>query len=216
MPGLTPKQDNSNYLYILGSTGDFRMKVDQNTAGAVFREYETSVGTKGGKWELSFESIEGYITNIAIRDGEYGKNILVTFSFGNDQEPITASISAASSFGEDLMKRLPGVDPSKLVTLRPFAFTDDNNRVRKGVSVLQEGEGLKNFFYDPEKKENLHGYPVPEGATKDYDKDDWKTYFIKARKFLLGYMEEHVAPKFGVVAIPEDSSVSSPAEDVPF
>ena len=34
---------------------------------------------------------------------------------------------------------------------------------------------ISNYFRDAEKKENINGYPSPEGDTDDYSKDDWST-----------------------------------------
>lgn len=191
MLGLTQK-DDKQYLYVLGSTGDFRMKVSENTPGAEKREYETSDGTKGAKYELAFSSLEGYISGLEFFDGDYGKNLIVHFEFGKDAESLSLSLGAASSFGEDFMKKLPNIDYTKTVTLTPYSFEDENGKPRKGVTVTQDGEKIMGAFYDPEKKKSANGYPEPEGDTKDYDKDDWKIFFTKARKFLVSYTEKNV------------------------
>lgn len=190
---------NTPIMYILGSDGTLRLHVDPGTDGAKLRQYETSDGKKGEKWELIFKGLEGTISNIQEFEGDYGKNLLVTIAYDGGAD--TVSISTTSPYGEDFMKKLPGLDLDRPIRFVPYCFEDDNGKVRKGVTVIQDGHGWKddkapNFFYDYEKKKTLHKYPEPEGETSSYDKDDWKIYFTTARKFLVKYTEEKIMPKF--------------------
>lgn len=190
---------NTPLMYILGSDGTLRLQVDPNTEGARLRQYETSDGKKGEKWELIFKGLEGTISNMQTYEGEYGKNLLVTIAYDGGED--TLSINTATPYGEDFMKKLPNLDIDRPVKLVPYAFTDDNGKVRKGITVMQEGHGWEkdkapNFFYDPEKKKNLHKFPDPEGDTSTFDTDDWKMYFTKARKFLVKYTEDNFVSKF--------------------
>jgi len=187
---LTQHKDN-NYLSILGD-GTIRMVVPQGTEGAVIREYETSDGKKGSKWELVYNSIEGKIVDAQFFEGDYGKLLQITVNDGI--EPLVLSINTTQPFGEDLMKKLPRLDISKDVKLSPYAITGDNGKTTKGISVMQNGEKIKNFFYDGEK--NLNGFPTPDGDVKKFMKDDWKIYFLQARKFLVKHTEENFITKF--------------------
>lgn len=181
-------------MSILGSDGTLRLSVDKDTEGAKHREYETSDGRKGEKWELIFKALEGTISNIQIYEGDYGKNLMVTLAYDGGAD--TISIGTSTPFGEDFLKKLPNIDLEKPIHFAPYSFTDDKGKIRKGVTIKQDGVKVENFFYDSEKKKNLHKFPEPEGDTATYDSDDWKVHFTKVRKFLLAYAEEHVMPKF--------------------
>jgi hypothetical protein len=200
-------------MNILGSDGTLRLVVEEGTEGAKLREYETSDGKKGSKWELTFKSLAGKITNMQMFEGDYGKNLLVTFAYEGGED--TISFNTTSPYGEDFMKKLPNINLDEFVTITPYSFVDDNGKTRKGVTVTQGDVKLTNYFYDAEKKKNLHKYPTPEGDTGAFDKDDWKIYFTQCRKFLVKYVEEtflpayaHMAPSVtgASVAYPEDDA----------
>lgn len=188
------KRETTPFLQILGSTGDFRQTVDKETPGAKLREYETSDGKKGSKYELSFDMVDGMISKVAFHDGDYGKNLLITMDFEDDSDGVTIAVGCSTPFGEDFMKKLPNIDFSKRIDITPYSI-EDGDKVKKGVSLKQDGEKIKNFFYDGEK--DINGYPqAEEGAVEKYDKDDWKIHFTMCRKFLVKYAEENIIPKF--------------------
>ncbi len=214
-------EKKGNYVSIF-SDGTIRQKVAEGTDGAVLREYETSDGLTGKKWELVFNSIRARITGVDFIDGDYGTNLLLTFSEGG-KEDIILSVPTASPFGEDVMKKLPNVDFSKSLWFKPYAFTDDKEKLRKGVTIMQGADNkIENFFFDKVNKKNLHGFPEPEGDEKN--SDDWKIYFAKARKFLVKYTEANIKPKFGEktadpLAAFDDSAYTQDApnpDDIPF
>lgn len=193
---LKPIQDKQVYVSILGSDGTLRKVVSETTPGAVKREYETSDGKKGVKWEHIYQELSGVITTVEFFDGDFGKNLIIGITDGKEQE-IKLSASMNSPFGEDLAKKLPAIDIKKPVIIRPYAFTDDNGKVRKGVSIMQDGNKVLSFFQDADRKP-LHGYPQPQfkkdkktGEDKQFSKDEWKIYFTGCRIFLTEYIEEH-------------------------
>ncbi len=195
---LTPIK-SGRYISILAD-GRLHETVLQNTEGAVLREYETSDGKKGSKWERVFGAIKARITGIKFQDGDYGESIQITFDDGENK--VILSQLCASSFGEDILKKLPAIDFSKEVSLRPYAFEGEDEKMVRGVEVKQNGEKVTNYFWDAEKKEPLNGFPAFDGNKSD--KDDWKIHFLKARKFLVNYAKENIVPKFSsVVEYPE-------------
>lgn len=170
-----------NYLSIIGGT--IRQAVPEGTEGAIKREYETSDGKKGVKYELKFDSLSGKITNISFRDGDFGKqmNLVIT----DDGKDYSLQMNTAQSFCEDLMKKLPNINLEKEVELIPYDFKDDNDKQRKGITVKQGEEKIESFYYDKEAKKTINNLPEPEGKVEDFDKEDWKVHFIKVRKFLV-------------------------------
>jgi hypothetical protein len=125
-------------------------------------------------------------------------------------KPVVA-LSTSSREAEDLMKKLPGIDFKKEVKLRPFNFEGTGGDEVRGIEVLQsDGTDftikIKNFFRDAEKKENINGFPNPEGDTTSYSKDDWKLYFLLARKFLVAYTRDKVCAVVAQTVIERDNA----------
>lgn len=181
-------------MSILSSDGTLRLSVPEGTEGAVRREYESSDGKKGVKYELVFKSLSGKITNIEEYEGDYGISLLVTFTYDGGEDII--AFSTSTPYGEDFMKKLPNINLDEFVTIQPYSFTDDSGKLRKGVSIKQGDEKIQNFFVekDGDNYKNLHGYPEPQGDEKS--SDDWKVYFLQCRKFLLNYTRENFIVHF--------------------
>lgn len=189
--GLEAKKEG-NYLSII--SGSIRKQVSKGTDGAVIRKYETSDGKTGEKYELIYSAITGKINDISFHDSEFGKQMSIQIVDGGDVYNLQMSLNQA--YAEDLMRKLPNVDLTKEVKLSPYDFLDDNSgKNRKGITVYQGDNKIENYFWDNEKREPKNGLPQPEGDKDTYDKDDWKMYYIKVRKFLEKYIQENVIPK---------------------
>ncbi len=195
------KTNKDPFVSILSSDATFRLVVPEGTPDSVKREYEDSKGNKGVKNELVFNKMIGKITKIAFAETDFGKLLHLTIT--DDKGDMILSISTSQNYGEDMMKKIPNIDLSKEVTLSPYSFSDDKGKLRKGISVTQNGEKIKNFFYDEKAEKNVHGFPNPKGDTSKYSKDKWKIYFLEARDFLCEYIAEH----FGAVNQKSDSPV---------
>lgn len=179
------------YVTILASDGTFRLVVPEGTPNSITREYELKDGTKGSKNELVFQKMTGIIQDVSIFDGDFGK--LLQLDIEVNGKVLTLSISTEQNYGEDLMKKLPNIKLDQVVELSPYSFVDEKGKPRKGMSVVQNGEKIQNFFFDPKTKLNINGYPTPDKGTKDTS--DWKIYFLQARKFLINYTLEHFPTK---------------------
>ncbi len=220
---LTPDTKTGRYISIL-SDGKFHESVSKDTEGAVLREYtvkdKEGKETTGSKWELIYSKLEGTITNIEFRDGDYGKQILLTVTDGDDE--VIVAQGTSTNFGEDILKKLPSVDFAEKITLQPFAFTSEEGKPVRGVTIMQKGEKLYNFFWDNEAKKPKNGYPELDFNKDEADTDDWKMYYTKARKFMITYATEHILPRFTKSAPADDFSdpVKYPEEinpeDIPF
>lgn len=191
MAQLRNNKPEGTFISILAD-GSMRMVVPEGTEGAVKREYETSDEKKGVKHEIVYTELEGLIKGVKFFEGDFGKLLQIAFS----GEPlIILSVSTESSYGEDLMKKLPNIDITKEVKLVPYSFEDLKGKKRKGVTVYQDGNKIESYYYgvgNDGKKTEINGYPevkLPKGK-KTMSKDDWKLYFMTARKFLIEKIEE--------------------------
>lgn len=192
---LKNTQTDVSYISVLAD-GHLHMTVPEGTEGAVQRDYETSDGKTGTKHELIFTEVSGLITDIAFHEGEYGKSLQITITDG-EEKPVVLSLSTAQNFGEDMMKKLLAIKLDTPVRLVPYSLVDGKtSKTKKGITVYQLVNGvetkIQNYFYDAEKKTNLHGYPeVPAGhGKKPVSTDEWKLYFMTARIFMIGAIEK--------------------------
>lgn len=183
--GLTAREPKK-YASV-GADGTIRVKTSESDPIAVRRDYELRDGTKGTKWERVYNELSGMITDISFQDGEFGKTLQVTVS---DDEKVILTLNLASNYAEDLMKKLPNIDYFKEVVFKPYSFEDKKKKLRKGISVYQNDVKIVSYFVDADGKP-ANGFPAPEEG-KSYDSDDWKMYFIQARKFLQQFTEENI------------------------
>lgn len=191
--GLKKTHEDRIYASVLAD-GLIHVEVPEDTEGAIKREYETSDGKTGTKFEHVYDELSGKISSIAFFDGDFGKSLQITFTDGNEK-PIMLSLNTSSSYGEDVMKKLPNVAIAQEVTFKPYSFTDDNGKKKKGITVMQNGEKITNYYYDAENKKNVHDFPVPPKPKKGkvLSTDEWKLYFMSTRMFLIEQIEETFA-----------------------
>ena len=191
---LTPKESR-RYINILSSDGTLRENVPEKTPQAVKRDYELKDGTKGTKFELVYAKIEGIVRRVGIYEGDKFRSLHIVLEAA-DGDSATLSISAESSYGDDVMKKLPVVDIALPVSFAPYSFEDDKGKNRRGMTIMQDGKKLQNYYYDFATKKPLHGFPEPEGDVNTFKKEDWKIYFMKVHKFLIAETEKLIAAKF--------------------
>lgn len=204
------------YYTIVG--GSFRVQVSPDHPEAIRRDWTSADGQKSGtKYERIIKSLVGYIEDIQFRDGDYGMQMYVALDENTEGWTPIIALSTASREAEDLMRKLPGVDFLKEVSLRPFNFEGDTGEVR-GMEIIQPDEAgeftvkIKNYFRDTEKKENINGLPSPDGDTENYSKDDWKLYFLQVRKFLVSYTRDRIAATVAQSVIDRGVAVPQSAE----
>ena len=204
---LTPTREKVSYISI-SSDAKLRKVVPAGTPGAKERIYETKEKDadgnfiKGSKIEREYESVSGKITDIKFVDTAFGTLLQVTVTdpfLADDVEVL--SMSTSQSYAQDFMKKLPNIDLSKYVVLKPFCFTPEGKKELKGLTVTQDGVRVEKSFYDAETKTNTMGMPVPDAklSTEKNEmkrKHGWKTYFKEIEIFLVDYTTEHFVSKF--------------------
>jgi hypothetical protein len=201
-------------LYYTIIDGTFRRRVPEGTPGAIRREYETKDGAKGEKYEMVIDALEGTIEDMIIVEGDYGRQLSITLDKNVDGVNPKLQFGVETTYGEDVLKKLPAVDFTQPVKFRPFNFTDQSTgKEVRGVEMKQGDNKLQNFFWDYDAKKAINGAPEFTGD-KD-SKDDWKVHFLTVRKFLVGYFHEKVQPKLGKPAATSEARELE-ADEVPF
>lgn len=194
---LYEQQERGIYLNILMSDGTFRQTVTEDTPGAVRRDWQSKDGkTSGTKWEKIYPAVDGTISGITFYEGEYGKNLVITLDDGDERYVL--SIKSDSPYAEDLMKKIPNIAIADKVKFSPYSFEDEKGKLRRGITVEQNGKKVQSYFYDFHTKKACNGYPEfvykvdrKTGKKKDVSTEEWKIYFASARLWLIEYIEEH-------------------------
>jgi hypothetical protein len=192
--------------------GTFRTEVDPDKPDAVRRDWKSADGKNSGtKYERIINALKGFIEKVDIIEGDYGKQVVVTLDKNSSGLNPTIYMNASSREGEDFMKKLPNINLMNEVRLRPYSFTGDDGDVVKGIDLTQTDEEgkytlqIQSFFFDKENRKNLHGYPDPEGDTESFTSEDWKNYYYQARKFLMSYVVDVMAPKLAQAKMDRDT-----------
>lgn len=187
-----PREHEDTIFATVLADGKIHVGVAEGTEGAIKREYETSDGKTGEKWEHVYTELTGMIQKVDFHEGDYGINLLVVVGEEGDEKPVTLALGTESNFGEDMMKKLPNINLKESVTLSPYSFDNDKGKKQRGITVIQEnkkGEKTKipNFYFDADKKTVANGYPKPPVAPKGkvLTKSQWRKYFGEARDFLI-------------------------------
>jgi len=178
MPGQQYTGSNKPFLRIIG--GNIAQTVDKNTEGARLREYELKDGTKGSKWELIFMSWKGKIQGIEFKESDFGESCIV------DLGDAYFTLNIASRYFQDFACKVFSADITKDIVFHPYDMEVDGKR-KTGISMQQNGEKLKNYFYDG--KQNLHGFPEVD-KEKMTKKSYWKVYFVQTAEFLQEKLKE--------------------------
>lgn len=182
--------EKRTYLHI--TYGKLRMKTTESDPEAQTRE------NKDGKtiYERVYSWVEGTLTGIYYKqDDKFGNSFEVIVDDGKDRFQI--SFSEGDNYFMDFFSKLPNADVSKIIRIAPYDFEDKNTgKRRKGITLMQGGEKIENYFNVKENDKYVykHGFPEPENPKK-MDKEDWKIYFIKVTKFLRNHINDKIIPK---------------------
>lgn len=180
-------RSKTTYFYIV--EGRLKTPASKDNPNAVNRTGEVG-GVAYNKWELDIDSLDGMITHVFVKDQEFGRILNIVIE--DDLEHMTLQTSLESNYASDFLRKALNIDYTKKVELRSYSLEKDNGKTLNGISIKQDGEKILNYYYNPVTKENVNGFPEPEKANNKMDKDDWKMYFIKCRKFLTNMLDEQL------------------------
>ena len=158
--GLKSSSGRIQYLTVQG--GKIARRVPEPTERSKERVIESS-----GKHihEELYDTLEGVMTSISTRDGNYGKELLITVNDGEQsfQLQLKLSSSPASSF----LRALPNLDKSKPFLIIPKMEMKGDIR-RTTIVLSQDNKGVKWAF----TKDNPGDLP-PMKKIKVKGKDVW-------------------------------------------
>ena len=179
----TTQYEGGGKRYLSIVQGEIKQKAEEGAEGAKLRKYELRDGTKGEKWEYSFDDVSGIVVRASIEDGKFGKSLELEFDDGD-----VLSVGVKTRYFSSLARKLPNVNFDEPLKVSPYDF-ESNGKKNTGITLYQNDK-LEDFFYDSVSKKSLHKMP----ESTEEDKSDWAFYFAKVDKFLIKYLETNVFP----------------------
>ena len=193
---MAQKLENSDTLYLTIVGWTMVEKSEEGVEGAKKRDYETSDGKTGVKWEIHYKNLLGRITWLEFKNTDYGEQFTLTLS-GSEWQQAKLSMNTDSRYFTDFGKKLPNINLEEEIELNSYDFKTPDGKQLRWLSIKQDGQKINDFYWDGKKA--LNNMPnVSKTESKDYDKDDWKMFFIKIKKFLKSEIEKVKLPKITV------------------
>lgn len=216
MPGTPISENIKPFIGVVG--GNIVQKVDKDTEGARCRDYVTSDGVEGKKWELVFMNWKGIIHDISFEETDFGEVCKI------DLGDAILCLNTSSRYFTDFACKLFSGDLTQEFLFHPYSILGEEGKKKQGISLQQHGQKLKNYFYNPETKKYHDEFPpIDEEKLLKLKKNYWKTYFPEVEAFLVEKLqkldipgrEERLHPK--TTGTQETDSEEIPnLDDLPF
>lgn len=151
--GLNNETKGGDYIGVF--EGRFSQRVTKETVGAIMRV--NKIGNT--VYEKYYTDFTGKLVDIKVRDGGvYGKQWMFVFLAGGKNYIIQFPYS--NSLSSSILKMLPNIDTSKLITLQPSRKEEDGV-MKSSIFVKQDGQLVKYAH----TKVNPNGMPEKEIVT---------------------------------------------------
>lgn len=207
--------------------GALRRAVPAGTPGAEERVWQAG-GKTGTAIELVYKAIFGAIRSVEFYEGEYeGKkftNFQVSLDADDDGKTPIISIGSGTKYAFDLYHKLPNVDVTAEVRIRPFSFVPEGeDKAVTGIEIMQRDsagnftKSIPSFFFkkDGEKNVPINGFPTREKEYSEQTDEEREIYKIKRKGFLISFTKEKTVPKFnGETVLPRPFKSAEEEADV--
>lgn len=212
--GANPvSSEQKQYFNIFGSV--FTTKSNPETPNAIKRTTAPKKGEPKDVWELHYESLNGMIKSLTVKETEYGKKYEIILDDIGEQ--MILQIPVESNYGDALMNRLPNIDLNTYVTLKPYSFIPKGESKKKeGITVTQNKIKIESAYTKELPKDK------PQPQHEKMDGDDWKIYNITVRKFFAKKLAEIMGNATVPVTIDrvypktEEEAFTVDSDDLPF
>lgn len=139
--GLQVRNEGTEQTTYLAVAGGYvwNKKEDETHPQFAIQEFKKMDGTVGSRQGARYDSLTGVISGVEIKThDQYGESIQTKIVSGD--ESYTISISTNNRYSQDMMKALLKLDLSLPVMLRPYDFTNKENKRVQGISFTQNGQ----------------------------------------------------------------------------
>lgn len=172
---------NSNAVYYSISDGKICRQFKEPTANTKSRI------NKNGKtvFEEHYDYIDGLISEINIKESDFGKFWMITLSDGEQSQILQMNYS--SGYANAFLKCLPNVDLTQKVKIIPSQKMEGDKK-KTSLFITQHGQPVKWYY----TKDNPHGIPELK-KIRVKGKDQWDDSDIM--EFLEKMVNEQIKPK---------------------
>lgn len=210
-------QEPSNKMYLSVGFGKIRKKCEPSHPKAVERETQSGAKT----YALEYNSLSGILTGITFRESEeYGNSWTLLVDDG--EEHFALQVREQSREGDALLKRIPNLHKGEWYRIAPYKFTPEGaDKEKIGISIkTKDDKSIDDYYHVFTPKENeaegfnvktMNGFPEYEGPRND--KEEFKIYLTRARKFMRGLALSYLKSQ-GFETVVEDVRQASEVTDV--
>jgi hypothetical protein len=188
-------------IYLSIQSGKIAHRVTEATSTSKSRTLDT------GKviHEELYDSLEGRITGISFKDGDYGQQLLIQVE--SDGQRATLQMPLSSSPASGFLKALPNINSTELVKFSPKMQEVDGKR-KTSLFLSQAGKGVKWFW----TKDTPGDLPSMK-KIKVKGKETWDD--SEQIEYLMAYVKDKFLPKLAG-GNEGESTISEDNEDAPF
>lgn len=221
-------QEPSNKIYVNVAFGKIRKKCEPSHPKAVERETQSGEKT----YALEYNSLSGILSGISFKEGTEHKGKKFNNSwilFIDDQdEHFALQVNEQSRFGDSLLKRIPNMRKGEWYKIAPYQFTPQGEEKEKvGLSIkTRDDKPVDDFYHQFIPKEGGEGFTVkplngfPEYDGPKNDKEEFKIYLTRARKFMRGLAMGYIKSAGFETPVedvrPPAGELEEKADDLPF
>lgn len=205
---------SNNFQFAQIVNGEFHVKVEKETPGAIARENKNGVEVH----ELIYNELEGiYLHEIEIRESEFGKQLQIYLRDEEAREKFfVIQVPLNSGYAYSFLNRAKQVDLIKPVTVKVFEIEnkgdDGKDYKTKTITISQNGKMLEKSWSkenNPVPKPTLmldkKGNTIKKGGYDQYDYTD-------KEMFLELYVMDELIPTMKEVI--KDLLMSKPEHEI--
>jgi hypothetical protein len=178
-----PVGQSESRVYLSVAYGKLRLKCEKDNPKAVRREYEGKES-----FAIEYSWIEGRITKIFYKESaDFGNSYEVNIWDGETRYNI--SFKENSRYCHDFLTKLPSLDFKQNVKITPWEMKGEDDKGRRGTSILQNDKKILNFFAAKVDEHWIYNHDFPEPASNNLNDKQWKKYLLDMQIFLQEYTQ---------------------------
>lgn len=178
----------NNFQYAQIVLGEFHVKVDKDTPGAIERT------NKNGEqvFELVYNTLEDiYLHEVEVRESEYGNQAQIYLRHADNKDKFfVIQTQLNSGYAQSFLNRAKQVDLSKPVVVKVFEIENKDELgieyKTKTITISQDGKLLDKTWTkenNPVPKAELlldkKGNPIKKDGKEQYDSTEKENFFAK-------------------------------------
>ena len=156
--------------------------------------------------EELYDTLEGRITGIQFKDGDYGQQLIISLENEGDVAHLQMPLSSSPASG--FLKALPNVQPGALIKFKPKLEEKDGKR-KTSLFLSQGGQGVKWYWTKDNPGELPRMKKIKVKGKETWDDSDQIDY-------LKAYVTDTFLPKIGAVKAEQPAVEADEDDTTPF